>query len=212
MHVNKKLIALPLLIAIVLSIAGFAYARWTDKIYINGTVVMCGFSLGFDYQETPSAVEKYWNVSQWVPGEADGKDVGSVNARYDVLYTDPHTGKPGYKKMIVEINNAYPCYAAFVTFKINNTGQLAADITGYTVTDHTGVLTFTENTGTGWWEGRDADGDLVLTVRVVNRAFPLQLDACQSEKMEIDIHVEQLAEECHTYYFDVAILYEQYDP
>ncbi|MEM3579746.1 MAG: hypothetical protein QXQ64_00590 [Candidatus Bathyarchaeia archaeon] len=215
MHASKKLIALPLLFAIALSIAGFAYATWSDKIYINGRIEMCGFSVGFDYAETPSPVEKYWDktLKQWMPGEAEGKDVGKVAAYYDPesLYIDKHTGKQGYKKMIVELTNAYPCYAAFVTFKINNTGQLAVDVTGYTVSDPTGTLTFTYNAASGWWEGRDADGKLVLTVRVVNN-IPFQLDACHAEKMEIDIHVEQNALECHTYKFSVTINYEQYDP
>jgi hypothetical protein len=215
MHASKKLIALPLLVAITLSIVGFAYATWIDRIYINGTIEMCGFSVGFDYEETPSPVEKWYNKTsgKWEPGEAEGKDVGSVDAYYDPdsFYIDAHTGKQGYKKMIVELNNAYPCYAAFITFKINNTGQLAVDVLGYTVSDHSGVLTFTYNATTGWWEGRNATGALVLTVRVVNN-IPFQLDACHAEKMEIDVHVEQQAEECHTYNFDVVINYEQYDP
>jgi hypothetical protein len=216
MHANKKLIALPLLVAIILSIAGFAYATWIDHIKITGTIEMCGFSLGFDYLETPSPVEKYWNktTGKWEPGEAEGKDVGSVDAYFDPqsLYTDRHTGKQGYKKMIVELNNTYPCYAAFITFKVNNTGQLTANITGYTITDPTEGLTFAYNATLGWWEGRNATTNaLVLTVRVVNN-IPLTLEPCHAEKMEIDIHVEQLAEECHTYHFEVTISYEQEDP
>jgi hypothetical protein len=52
---------------------------------------------------------------------------------------------------------------------------------------------------------------LVMNVLVVDTLFPLQLDPCHSEKMEIDIDFKQEAEMCHTYTLNFQLLAVQWN-
>ena len=69
---NKKLAAIPLLIAIALSVFGFVYAHWSDMVYIEGTVEMGSLTLAFDYVEPPGCDEYYWNYSATPPNKVPG--------------------------------------------------------------------------------------------------------------------------------------------
>lgn len=210
MHVNKKLIALPLLIAIALSIAGYAYAHWYDEIKINGRVEMGSCTLAF--MELEPCVEYYWKDGVRYPGEPRGKDVADPDCWLDELVTDIHTGKSGYKKMHIEVVNAYPCYEVHCTFVVRNIGTIPLHITGMTIIDPTGYLTF-RGSGTypDPWVGIDPDGFEVINIWSINLVSE-QMEPCMPEKAELDLHVKQDALECHHYYFEVTIEYEQYDP
>jgi len=207
MHINKKLIALPILIAIALSVAGYAYAHWSDVIYINGTVHMANMTLAFTTQEPPIIYE---------PPEPKGKDVGWTEAYYDGLFQDDHTGKWGYEECIIIIHNAYPCYEVGVVFVVENIGLLPLHVYGWEITDPTGTLTWDPIKGALV----DADGKEIINIGIVDLVckqiepedVPGTPEHENKAKAEIDLHIKQDALECHTYYFKVGILYEQYDP
>lgn len=207
---NKKLVALPMLIAIALSIAGFAYAHWSDEIRINGEVHMASLTLAF--REVEPCVEYHWKDGVRYIGEPLGKDVATPDSWLEQPITDVHSGKSGFEKMHINITNAYPCYEVHCTFVVHNIGTMPLDITGMSITDLTGALTWRgSGTTADPWVGTDNRGEDVINVLSVNLVGE-QLHPCEDEKAELDLHMKQPAEECHTYYFEVTIEYEQYDP
>ena len=207
---DKKLIALPILIIIGLSVIGVGMAHWSDMIRINGKVEMASLTLAFREIEPP--VEYHWKDGVRYPGEPAGKDVATTTSSLDEPITDVHSGKSGFEKMHIKIENAYPCYEVHCTFIVHNIGTMALDITALTITDLTGHLTFTGSGITADpWVGVNPDGKEVINVLSVNLVGE-QLEPCQDEKAELDTHLKQDAEECHTYQFVVGIIYEQYDP
>jgi len=204
---KKKLIALPLLTAIALSLVGFVYAHWSDVIYANGTIKMANMTLAFTTQEPPLVYE---------PPEPKGKDVGWTEAYYIGLFQDDHTGKWGYKECIIIIHNAYPCYDVGVVFVVENIGILPLHVYGFDITDPTGTLIWDPTQGALV----DANGKPIINIGIVDLVCkqiepeddPATPEKENKSKAEIDLHIKQDALECHTYYFRVGILYEQYDP
>lgn len=210
MHVDKKLLALPVLTMIMLSIVGFAYAHWSDVININGTIKMSSLTLAFREVEPP--VEYHWKDGVRYIGEPMGKEVAETTSTLEQPVTDPHTGKSGFEKMHIAVTNGYPCYEVHCTFVLHNIGSMPLHIVGRTIEDPTGELTFTgSGTTLDPWVGVDVDGNEVLNVLIVN-LVSIQLEPCMDTKAEIDTHIKQDAQECHTYQYEVTIMYEQYDP
>jgi len=209
----KKVIILSGVLMIALSVVAFAYAHWTDTIYINGKVEMGSLILGFSNATEPPSCDEYYGYPDWIGmGEYKGKDVAQTNCTYEEQITDVHTGKIAYKKMAINITNAYPSYRVHCTFLVRNIGTIPAIIKGYTITGP--GLTAAYNTATGWYDLIDtATGRAVLNVRIVN-FINLQLEPHPTPiyevKSEIDTHVKQDALQCHTYYFEVEIVYEQW--
>jgi hypothetical protein len=232
---NKKIAAIALIIAISLSAVGLIYAHWSDTATINGEIHMGTLTLAYDIYEAPLCAEYYHNLTpppEWIPGEAEGKDVGSCDAHYEDLITDIHTLKQGYKTLVIEIDNAYPQYAVHTTFISHNIGTVPLFIYGLSLVgeklDHTGahIYDLIMNTSIDTnghiagdiWEDVNGNGlvdpgvdILVMNVLVVDTLFPLQLDPCHSEKMEIDIDFKQEAEMCHTYTLNFQLLAVQWN-
>jgi len=219
---NKKIAAIMLIIAITLSALGLAYAHWSDTATIHGNIQMGTLTLAFVTTEAPSATEYYFDpVSKmWKTGEKDGKDVGSCSAEYEDPITDIHTGKPGYKLLNITINNAYPQYAVHTTFRAHNIGTVPLCIYGVSLVGEkkTSTGTHVRNLILDWWvnttsghiegeiyedwdsSGTVTPGDiLVMNFEIVDTLFPLQIEPCHDEKMEIDIDFKQEAEQCHAY-------------
>jgi predicted ribosomally synthesized peptide with SipW-like signal peptide len=231
---NKKIASIALIIAISLSAVGIVYAHWSDTATINGVIHMGTLTLAFDTRESPSCDEFYHNPTpppDWIAGEAEGKDVGSCDAYYTDLITDVHTGKEGFKTLVIEIDNAYPQYAVHTTFIAHNIGTVPLFLYGLTLVgdkiDHTGTVIYhllmsTSIDPSGLISGEiyedvngngiiDAGDILVINVQVKNQEFPLQIDPCHSDKMEIDIDFKQEAEMCHTYVLTFQLLAVQWN-
>lgn len=221
---NKKLTAIPLLIALALSIFGFVYAHWSDMVYIEGTVEMGSLTLAFDYVEPPSCLEYYRDpdTGALVLGEWLGKEVGSCSARYDELIEDVHSLKEGYKTLIIEVDNAYPQYIVHTTFKLHNIGTIPIDIAAYEITgekrDSEGTVIYNllwydpdgDYIGELWEDvngnGVVDAGDLeVINLEITNK-LPYQIDPCWTHKAQMDMEFKQDAEECHTYTIHVTVI------
>ncbi|MEM0006665.1 MAG: hypothetical protein QXR89_00135 [Candidatus Bathyarchaeia archaeon] len=221
---KKKLSAIALIMAIALSAFGFVYAAWKDYIYIEGTIKMGSLTLAFDYFEPPKSIE-YWlnhTSGQLVEGEFEGKDVGYCSSSYKDLITDPHTGKKGYKTLVILVENAYPQYYVHTTFVLHNIGTVPIDIAKYEITgekkDKNGTLIY----NLLWYDpdgdyigslyedvnnnGKVDDGDIeVINLKITNK-LPYQIDPCNVNKAEIDMDFKQAAEECHTYLIHVRVV------
>mgnify|MGYP000032265316 FL=1 len=226
---RKKLAAISLLIAIALSMFGFVYSAWTDYVTIDGTVNMGSLTLAFDYKEPPECHEYYLDheTGQLIPGEYEGKDVGSCEAWYEELIEDEHTGKRGYKTLIIFVENAYPQYYVHTTFVLHNIGTVPIDIAKYEITgekmdkdgnliynllwydpdeDYIGSL-YEDVNGNGIVD----DGDIEVINLEITNSLPYQIDPCNKNKAEIDMDFKQDAEECHTYLIHVTVVGVQWN-
>jgi hypothetical protein len=225
-----------LLVAIALSIFGVAYAHWSDMAYIDGVVEMGGLTPAFTIDEAPSCAEYYPNPDPppiLLPGEVEDKDVGECRVWYSDLFKDVHSGKEGYRYLNIWINNSYPQYHVHTTFILHNIGTIPFyfyGIAGYgEKIDYLGNLEY-DLLVTSWiddtdkqiygeiWEDINDDGKidpavdiLVINLKIKNKAFPLQIDPCFQEKMEIDVDFKQEAQQCHTYYLHLSLLVIQWN-
>lgn len=211
MHIEKKMLVLPVLIMMALSMTGVAMAHWRDSIQLKGKISMGSLTLAFSTPRDPEPEVVEWHIldnGDRERGEPCGKEVAVTTAVYENWIVDEHTGKGGYKTLVITIDNAYPCYEPHVWFVLHNIGTTPMDIENYLVSDPTGELTPVCR-----WELdaflcdlEDENGVPVINLAIVNGGLPFQLDPCYDEKMEIDIHIKQEALECHTYQFEVMIL------
>lgn len=207
---RKRMLALPVIVILAVSLAGFAYAHWSDMVYIEGKAEMGSLTLAFDPDEILSCVDNELLLP--VP-----KDVGWCEIYYDPdsYVQDPHTLKDGYKTLVFVIHDAYPQYAVhFTTVVLHNIGTIPIHIIGMKIWDPMGVLNFewvvpppTSPSEGLFWKDFNGNGvyDLgeeIMNVVIVNFVC-VQLDPCESTKGEIDIDFKQPAEECHTYYFAI---------
>ena len=226
---NKKLAAIAVVMALALSIFGFVYAHWSDMVYVEGTVEMGSLTLAFDYVEPPSCLEYYRDpvTGALVKGEWLGKEVGDCDAWFDGYFEDVHSGKPGYKTLIIEVDNAYPQYIVHTTFKLHNIGTIPIDIAEYEITGEKRDsetmevvynLLYADTDPTKPWIGdlwEDVNGngvvdtagpDLKVIDLEITNQLPCQIDPCSTDKAEIDLEFKQDAEECHTYTIHVTVV------
>jgi hypothetical protein len=232
---NKKIAAILLLIAITLSAFGIVYAHWSDTATIHGVIQMGTLDIAFYTGEDPVADEFFWNATshKWQSGEVGGKNVGSANAKYEDLITDTHSGKDGYKTLVINITNAYPGYAVHTTWRPHNIGTVPLYIYGITLvgnkTESNGSFVYhlLMNTtidsahgyilGTIWEDVNDnnhidpAVDKRIMELSIKDSTFPLQLDPCHDDKGEFDLVFDEDAEMCHKYTLRFSLLAVQWD-
>jgi len=201
-----------LAVALCLALTGAGFAHWSQTLYIEGTVETGSFGIGF------------WEVLCSEEPEVEGKAVGNiscemVNQKGEKWepYPAPGYWKPVYEKILVTIDNAYPCYSVHIVHTVVNFGTVPAIVTSYDMSDPTGELNFLWTTappaspayGYFW---KDFNGDSVfdpvteevINVKLVN-LIGEQLDPCSEEKGEMDLHLKQPAEQGHTYHILAVI-------
>jgi len=214
----KKIGLLCLALVLALGTLGVGYAMWSDEVTIEGTVDTASLTIGF--QELILAEG----------AEAEGKDVGSITGYMDVLKGEHWVGELGvymplYDKIIVTLNNAYPCYWGHITFTVANGGTIPAVITGISLSDPSGELAFewitpppTSPAYGFFWKDLNGNGvydppvpgdpfqpgERIILVKYVDN-IGAQLEPCDEVKSELDLHVEQAAEQNHTYTFEATI-------
>lgn len=231
---NKKIASFALILTIALSAFGFVYAHWSDLIITQGSVNMGCLTLAFSIDEAPLCGEYYLNPNPppiLSSGEWEGKDVGSCEAYYSGLITDPHSGKQGFKVLNIEVHNAYPHYRVHTTYIVHNIGTVPLIIYGLELTgekiNSTGSVIYNlvmdsfinadEEIEGEIYEDVDGSGTvtpgdiLVMNVIVRNRDLPVQLEPCSDDKQEIDIHFKQEAQQCHSYALHFSLLSVQWD-
>lgn len=216
---TKKIMATFALLMIVLSVVGFTYATWSDKVTITGTAKMGDLILGF-MDETcyenefsgiiPAAIETHFGITY----PSVEKDVATCT----VELTEPkssvhHTpAVTVYKKMAITVEKAYPSLWVIVVVNLKNAGTTPIHITDVTVTPPTG-LTYVDDAF------EDALGVPIINFWVCKASAttpptwelltqPLksnQIDPCECLWMLVALHFKEEAEPCHTYDFTVEI-------
>jgi len=206
----RKIGILALVLVFAFGALGVSYAHWSQELYIEQTVKTGTFGIGF------------WEAYCFEDPEVEGKDVGSINCtmvdQKGEKY-DPFTGtmKPVYERILVNIDNAYPCYFVHIVHTVVNFGTIPAIITGYDISDPTGELNFEWTTpppaspayGYFWKDFNkngvfDGPDEEIINVKLVN-LIGEQLEPCSEEKGEFDLHIKQAAEQGHTYHIKAVI-------
>ena len=220
---KAKNAVIPLILAVILSTLGLAFAAWTDQVVVTGTAKMGTVTLTFDSIEPPVLTEFHQidGEGALIPGEYLGKDVASASARYEEYVLDMHTDKEGYKKLIIEVENAYPCLHIFTTYKLHNIGTIPVEVYEYIVyaekwSSQTGLkvcdlvmvpqpsdefLLFEDYNGNGVQDGEE---EIVIWMRLTD-SLPVQIDPCYTDKREFDLHFLQPAQQCHIYKIFIEI-------
>jgi len=219
---KAKNAALPLVIAVILSTLGIAFAAWTDQVVITGTAKMGTVTLAYVYGEPPLCTEyhDYNETGLLVVGEYLNKNVSDSSAWYSEEITDTHTEKKGFKQLNILIDNAYPSLHVFTTYKLHNIGSIPIEVYGFNfsaqkfnksgdwicdlVADSISItesLLYEDYNGNG---RKDTGEEYVMWLRMED-SFPFQLDPCHKQKREFDIHFLQPAQQCHNYLLEVHI-------
>jgi hypothetical protein len=220
----KKIGLLCLALVVALGMLGAGYAMWSDQVVIEGTVDTATLTIGFQ------------EVFVTEDAEAEGKEVGSITGYMTDqkgLHYIKETGlyEPIYDRIVVTLNNTYPCYWGHVIFTLANGGTLPGVIAGLDLIDPTGELEFMWTTpppaSPAWglfWKDLNGNGvydppvvgdpfqpgERIILVKYVDN-FGVQLEPCGEVKSELDLHVEQAAEQGHIYSFEARITFVQWN-
>jgi hypothetical protein len=108
---KSKMIGLFAVVMIALMVAGFAYAHWSETLYITGTV-------NTGKLDAKMSAKESWD------SEPDDKDFSSISC--EVSENDPKT-------LIVTVKNAYPCIDYYQKFDVTNIGTIPLHIVGFNV-------------------------------------------------------------------------------
>lgn len=199
-----------LALALCLAGTGAAFAMWSDTVTIEGTVESGEFGVGF------------WEVLCVEDPESEGKDVGNITCTMmdqKGEKFDPYLGemKPVYERILVTLNNTYPCYSVHIVHTVVNFGTVPAIVTSYDMSDPTGELNFLWITAPPaspaygcFWKDFNGNGvfdqvtEEVINVKLVN-LIGEQLEPCSEEKGEMDLHLKQPAEQGHVYHILAVI-------
>lgn len=222
---KAKNAAIPLILAVILSTLGLAFAAWTDQVFITGTAKMGTVTLAFDLIEPPIVTEfhQIGGEGPLIPGEYLDKDVASSYALYEEEIVDTHTLKEGFKRLVIMIENAYPSLHVFTTYKLHNIGSIPVMVyeyiavaekwdsqTGLKVCDLVMVKDPAYPEDALLFEDYDGDGvqdvgeEFVIWMRMTD-SLPIQIDPCFSDKREFDLHFLQPAQQCHIYKIFIEI-------
>ena len=210
---DKRMVTVPIMLIVVLSMVGFAYATWWDYVQIETTVNMGSLTIGLTEL---TCVEKHIDPATGLKADGEwlGKDVGKVECEMRELIEDKHTGKVGYKVAFVKITNAYPSYQVHIIFAVKNLGKIPVHFVEITAEDPTGELIWDE-AQMCFWKDFDGDGlkdpdEIIINVDVVN-LICVQLDFCEDTKAQIDLHFKEAAEECHIYKLKFTVIAVQWN-
>jgi hypothetical protein len=209
---NKKYMAIPMLLVFALLLAGFAYAHWSENLYINGTIdtseldweLVQGYLIHLDQG-------KDWNAS-WYPTagfEKLDKDVGSTT----VNQVDSD-GDGDLDTIVVTLDNVYPWYGEHIAFRVHNNGEIPLIIWKVIFKDASGTVLYEMYKSENYAIPLDLNGDGKSDIAIWwGNNFKAQLHPCDSRDISFDITVLQDAPQGQTLEFTieyVAIQWNEY--
>lgn len=232
---KTKTMAMFAILMVALSAAGFAYAHWTDTVYIEGTVKMGELIVGW-YNTTEYPLT--WNeTTNGFPEDEPGHGfvpkpwVCNATITLEDKETSVHHEPPEtvYKTMNITAGNAYPQWDLHIKAWIKNAGTIPAyicpdfKIDMYDETDDEWLeFTYNETTGVGEiWDNGDndmwdnplgsVDDVVIINFKVICDIEGWQIEPCTANPFEIHLDFKQEAEQCHTYTFKVTITAVQWN-
>jgi hypothetical protein len=197
---KQRSLALFLCALVALSACGITYAQWNDVVEIHGEMEFGTLTLRY----VPP-------LDCWDSDDAT-IDTGVCLCEY----VDPDLAAGGFRNLTVSFSNAYPGYEAHCAFTIKNVGSLPDHIGGIEVTPGAGLVlgeTYVDVGGNpiGWRLDDPGTGEPRLTIHVTAEAGSLvcrTIDPGAQVSGLLTVLMEDGVEMCHTYGFEVEIIYE----
>ena len=220
MEMKTKVMGMFALLIVASSVAGFAYAHWSDMVTIDGTAEMGSLTFGF------GRIANEWDYEDYVWPDNPEKHTATGICTLSQDETDIHSGKTVYKLLTFTITDAYPQYWALNKFTLDNAGTIPVKIQSVTILLPTGFTAVESAAYPGvMWEIYDdrTPAQLVFNIWLYKEdpAWPWgpppweltplvpfkgnQIEPCIEELAEICVDIKQPAEECHTYTFSIEI-------
>lgn len=210
------------LLIIALSVVGFTYATWSDKVLIDGTAEMGDLLLGFEVGTEACYANE---LGKLPPAPADThlwytvptilKDVSTCTVVGSIPETSDHTGKTVNKKLTITAEDAYPSLFIAVRVNLHNGGTTPIHIKSVTITPTSADLLWDEAQKCFWKDfdlsGTKEANEIIMNFEICKEdpfTDPLpsnQIDPCECLWIWIFMHFKEYAEECHTYTFTVEI-------
>lgn len=196
---NIKLVVLPMLVMLGLLATGFAYAHWSETLYISGTVTTS--ELDWEFVKNSFMCKDIgldWTCDPYTMADVRqlDKNVGSTTG---VLSDSDADGDND--TLTITIDNAYPCYYNELSVKVHNNGIIAL---------HTKQPVIV-------WGGqeislpigsvlvlKDVGGNDVLEIRWMEPAGD-QIHPCEQREISFELHVLQGASESTAYTFTIKM-------
>ena len=205
---NKKLMAVPMLLVLALVITGFAYAHWSETLYIDGTVDTGELDWGFvAWSCIDGGVDYHCRDGFAGPPplfwlDPKGKNVGSCTL--NPVDTD---GDGDVDKLELTLTNVYPSYFCSISVYAKNTGTIPLIIDTVTIDGHVLRKTPTPTVGL------DLTADGLDDVEIWwGNGFCAQLHpGDRSPEMSFWIHILQDAPEGATITFSIEIMAIQWN-
>jgi hypothetical protein len=188
----RKIGLLSIALIIALGFGGVGYASWNDTLQAKGTV------------EVEDCWVEYCKVESNDSGETIDPDydkhVASTEVEINQGYKHCHCWSFSRPNTItVTVTNAYPSYHPTVDFWVKAYAYY-----------HCAQLCGIKINGTEVAAGETVPlygGDLLVTVNPPETIPPCNCGQCQCTQGNMNIHVEQSAQQCHTYTFTVTMYY-----
>lgn len=226
-----------LVLVLVLGSLGIGYAMWSKTLTITGTVT----TGTVDAEFTAAFTDDDGTVDNAAYDGTDGADVGDPDASgYNVSRKDKDVGSSSaavgadLQTASITVENAYPCYYTTAFFSIHNSGTIPIKVQVWE--EHCDVDHWVSFDSGVTWEFRPAstwypvepcipkhiifadataDPDLFvdpdLTVHITTLEIGTQIDPSDTVWCDVDIHVEQGADQLATYTFNERVQLVQWN-
>jgi hypothetical protein len=230
---KTKVMGMFTLLIIALSVAGFAYAHWSDMVTIDGTAEMGSLTFGF------TRIVAEWDYENYSWPDNPEKHTAEGTCTLSEPEEDPHSLETVYKLLEFNITGAYPQYWAINKFTLDNAGSIPVKIQSVVITLPAG-FTAVESAGYpgAMWEVYDdrTPEELVYNIWLYKQPldwgytppdwtlsppwmFPgpfgdvfgvralkgNQIEPLEELLTEVCVDIKQPAEQCHTYTFSIEI-------
>jgi len=186
-----------LVLLLALGAMGVGYAQWSDEVIVISTTHR---SANFD-DPFSWVVSNDDGVSDEAidPGD-DGSDpsepqaVGEPCNRHDKDVASTTVELVDPFNISVTLSNAYPCYYATIFYGLENLGSVPAKVASIEVDENALTPDVLEDIP-----------ELTVTVTGIY-ACQTEIDPGQEVTGDLEIHVEQDAMECHTYFIKIKVV------
>jgi hypothetical protein len=203
----RKIGLLCLALVLALGTLGVGYAMWSDEVTIEGTVDTGTLRLGI-FRAVVERIEQ-------------DKPVATVDLSFEGPILEKEFAGFGrrwaYEKLVVALNNTFPCLTVDIAFYLACVGSIPLHITAVNISDPSGELIFERTSLPGaspivgyfYLAGGDP-GEEIINVVVGGLPIGQQMHWCDWYKADLILHVKQPAEQNHEYNFVVEVIGEQW--
>ena len=205
----KKLALIGIALIMALGSLGVGYAMWSDSVTIDGTVDTAALKIGI-VKMTADLIQDKDVATMDITYE------GNLGAWQPPCAVPPEALTSAWDKAIITIDKAYPCLTVDLEGYVGSMSTIPVHIVSAVLSDPTGELTWEAlvSDPDGWtgsfYVTGDTDKVSIIKTRIINLVSTQLHGECAVDKFDLILHVEQPAEQDHTYTFAFVITGEQW--